>query len=307
MVNVRPDRLVYELDEDFVSGETLAAKLGVSRVAIHKRVKKMRAAGYPVESGPSGYRFVPGAPAPKPLLRRYQGGLLTGAYYFGEVASTQDVLRELAAAGAAEGALVVAESQRAGRGRRGRSWLSPAGGLYFSLLLRPQFSPDALPLVSLAAGAALARAGDVGGLKWPNDLLAPDGRKLAGVLTEAELLGEEVRCLILGVGLNFAPPELEGAAGLAEFSQRERVGVLARFLAAFERLYASLPEPEAVLEAWSRYDYTTGREVRIHVPGGEVTGVAESVEEDGSLLVRTPAGKRVRVSAGDVELIGGFS
>lgn len=303
---MRPDQLVYELDEDYLSGESLAARLGVSRVAVHKRVKKLRQAGYPLDSGPLGYRFEPGAPAPKALARRYQGALLAGFYYLGGTTSTQDVLRELAASGVPEGTLVVAERQETGRGRRGREWLSPAGGLYFSLLLRPLLPVTALPLVSLAAGAALALAAGVGGLKWPNDLLAPDGRKLAGVLTEAELLGEEVRYLILGVGLNFALPLLDTAAGLAEFSQRERAGVLARFLAAFEKLYAALPEAEPVLEAWTRRDYTIGREVSITTPGGAVTGTAEALESDGALLLRTGKGKKHRVSAGEVELIGGL-
>jgi len=304
---MRIDPLVYELDEDFSSGEALAARLGISRVAVHKRIKKLGHEGYPVESGPRGYRFRPGAPAPKPLRARCSGDFLQEVRYYGRVASTQDELREMALAGAGEGSLVVAESQSAGRGRRGRSWLSPAGGLYFSLLLRPQLPLTALPLVSLAAGAALARAASVGGLKWPNDLLAPDGRKLAGVLTEAELLGEEVRYLILGVGMNFAPPDLPTAAGLMEFSERERVEVLARFLAAFARLYRALPEePQAVLDAWTERDLTLGREVRVAVPGGEVVGIAEAIGTDGALLVKGARGKRFRVSAGEVNLIGGF-
>lgn len=302
-----PLPLVYELDEDYTSGEALAARLGVSRVAVHKQVKRLRADGYPVESGPLGYRFSPGAPAPRPLRRRYPGELLKEVHYYGRVGSTQDLARELALAGAAAGTLVTAEAQEAGRGRRGREWLSPAGGLYFSLLLRPEWPLAALPLVSLAAAAALARATGVGGLKWPNDLLAPDGRKLAGILTEAELVGEEVRYLVLGVGLNFAAPRVAGAAGLAEFADRERVGVLARFLAAFERLYDSLPEPGAVLEAWRARNVTLGREVRVVTPGKVVAGIAEAVEADGALVVKTSKRKRVRVTAGDVELIGGWS
>ncbi|WP_457636573.1 biotin--[acetyl-CoA-carboxylase] ligase [Oceanithermus sp.] len=298
------DPLIYELGEDYQSGEILAARLGVSRVAVHKRVKKLRDEGYPVESSSKGYRFVPGTPSPKALASRYHGGLLSDVFYFGRVNSTQDVLRELALQGAAEGALVVAEAQEAGRGRRGRTWLSPQGGLYFSLLLRPRFSVATLPLVSLAAGAALAQATGFGGLKWPNDLLAPDGRKLAGVLLEAELLGEEVCYLILGVGLNFAVPDLHTAAGLLEFVQRERAEVLTRFLAALENLLMTLPEPQPTLAAWMERDYTIGREVNIATPGGTVSGVAVDLAEDGSLLVERN-GKKRRIGAGEVELIGG--
>ncbi len=303
---MRADALIYELDETFSSGEALAARLGVSRVAVHKRVRRLAEAGYPVASGPRGYRWRPGAPAPRPLLRRYAGPLLDEVVYLAEAASTQDAARELAEAGAVEGALVVAERQTAGRGRRGRTWLSPAGGLYFSLVLRPELPLAALPLVSLAAGAALAKAAGVGGLKWPNDLLAPDGRKLAGVLVEADLRGEEVRYLVLGVGVNFETPAQEGAAGLAEFGDAVRADVLARFLAALEPLYQSLPDPEAVLAAWRAHAVTLGREVRVHTPAGPKEGTAVDLEADGSLVLETPRGKRTRVSAGDVEWIGGF-
>jgi len=298
--------LVTELDETFTSGVELARRLGVSRVAVHKRVRRMAEAGYPVQSGPRGYRWRPGAPAPRPLRRRYTGPLLGGMDYLAETTSTQDRARELAAAGAAEGTLVVAERQSAGRGRRGRSWLSPAGGLYFSLVLRPQLPLVSLPLVSLAAGAALAEAAGVGGLKWPNDLLAPDGRKLAGVLLEAELLGEEALYLILGIGLNLDPPELAGAAGLRQFVRAVRVDVLARFLAALEPLYRTLPDPGPVLAAWRERTVTLGRQVWIQTPAGIKKGRALDVEEDGSLVLETPGGKRTRVSAGEVEWIGGF-
>ena len=303
---MRPDALLLELDEAFASGEALAHRLGVSRVAVHKRVQRLAQAGYPVESGPRGYRLRPGTPAPRPLLRRYAGPLLDEVVYLAEATSTQDTARALAEAGAGEGALAVAERQTAGRGRRGRGWLSPEGGLYFSLVLRPELPLVALPLVSLAAGVALAEAAGVGGLKWPNDLLAPDGRKLAGVLLEADLRGEEVRYLVLGVGLNLEPPGLEGAAGLAEFAPARRDDVLARFLAALEPLYLALPDPEPVRAAWRARTVTLGRPVRVHTPAGPKEGTAVDLEADGSLVLKTPRGKRTRVSAGDVEWIGGF-
>jgi BirA family biotin operon repressor/biotin-[acetyl-CoA-carboxylase] ligase len=301
------DPLVLELDEAFTSGETLARKLGVSRVAVHKRVQRMVRAGYPVETGPRGYRWRPGTPAPKPLLRRYAGPLLAGARYIAEAASTQDAARALAEECAAEGTLVVAERQSEGRGRRGRAWLSPAGGLYFSLVLRPEVPLAALPLVSLAAGAALAEAAGVGGLKWPNDLLDPDGRKLAGVLVEADLRGEEVRYLVLGVGVNLDPPGLEGASGLRAFTRASRADVLARFLTALEPLYLTLPDPGPVLAAWRARSVTLGRPVRVHTPAGPKEGTAVDLEEDGSLVLQTPRGRQTRVSAGDVEWIGGFA
>jgi len=305
LVNVQQPDLVSLLTEEPQSGERLARRLGVSRVAVFKRARRMREAGYPLRSSRRGYYWPSGTPAPSPLRQRYSGGLLTQAVYLAEASSTQDELLSLAEAGAPQGSVVVAEAQRAGRGRRGRSWLSPVGGLYFSLLLRPNLPLQSLPLLSLAAGAALAAACGFGALKWPNDLLAADGRKLAGVLLEADLRGEEVRHLVLGVGVNFSPPRLAEAAGLSEFTTIGRADVLASFLRNLERLYTSLPNPEKVLAAWRAASATLGRRVRVQTLAGEVAGVAEEVLADGSLTVRTARGKRKKITAGDVELIGG--
>jgi BirA family biotin operon repressor/biotin-[acetyl-CoA-carboxylase] ligase len=216
------------------------------------------------------------------------------------VDSTQDVLRALARVGAPEGSLVLAEVQQKGRGRRGRVWLSePGKSLTFSLLLRPGLPLSGLGLLPLLAGVALAEAVGLGGLKWPNDLLSPDGRKMAGVLLEAEVQGEEVAFALLGVGVNVlsAPP---GAAALAEWGLGNRREVLARFLERFFALYPLLLEPQALLERWRKRSLTLGRRVRVLTPRGPVEGLAEDVLPDGSLLVGG-----VRVGAGDVELVGG--
>lgn len=198
-----------------------------------------------------------------------------------------------------EGALVLAEVQERGRGRRGRAWESrPGDSLTFSLLLKPPLPLPHLGLLPLLAGLALFRAVGVGGLKWPNDLLSPDGRKLAGVLLEAKVEGEEVAYLLLGVGVNvgWAP---EGAAALKEFSQASRREVLLAFLHHLEGLLPLLEDPEALLAPYREASYTLGRRVRVHTPRGPVEGVAEAVLPDGSLLV-----DGVRIGAGDVELLG---
>lgn len=282
------------LTEDFQSGEALARRLGVSRAAVHKEARRLQAEGYPVEVSRAGYRLAPGTPAPHLLPYPHP------FHYLGRVDSTQDVLRALARVGAPEGSLVLAEVQQKGRGRRGRVWLSePGKSLTFSLLLRPGLPLSGLGLLPLLAGVALAEAVGLGGLKWPNDLLSPDGRKMAGVLLEAEVQGEEVAFALLGVGVNVlsAPP---GAAALAEWGLGNRREVLARFLERFFALYPLLLEPQALLERWRKRSLTLGRRVRVLTPRGPVEGLAEDVLPDGSLLVGG-----VRVGAGDVELVGG--
>jgi len=152
---------------------------------------------------------------------------------------------------------------------------------------------------------ALAETAEVGGLKWPNDLLAPDGRKLAGVLLEADLRGEEVRYILLGIGLNVheAPLPPEAAFLEAYRSGLRRVDLLARLLARLEHWYDRLADAGAVRDAWRRFSYTLGRTVRIETPAGPVEGLAEDIEPSGALRVRLPDGTRRTVSAGDVALL----
>ncbi|MGI8748527.1 MAG: biotin--[acetyl-CoA-carboxylase] ligase [Deinococcus sp.] len=316
-----PARLLPLLDEAPQSGEALARQLGVSRASVHALAHALREQGYPVTAGRSGYGLEPGTPAPR-LLERCGWVAGAGYRYLGRVGSTQDELRAWAADPehpAPPGAVLLAEEQTAGRGRRGRPWSDPTAdgagwegrNLTFSLLLPGPLPLTHLGLLPLAAGVALQEAVEVAGvpgtrLKWPNDLLAPDGRKLAGLLLEADLRGEEVRRAVLGVGLNvgWAPPGAACLTGLASEPGLRRDRLLAGVLAA---LRDWLPAESArVLAAWRTASGTLGRPVRVQTPAGEVVGVALDLGSDGSLLVRTPSGT-VRVTAGDVELVGPLS
>jgi BirA family biotin operon repressor/biotin-[acetyl-CoA-carboxylase] ligase len=284
------------LDETYQRGETLADRLGVSRAAVSKEAKRLLAEGFPVEVGRRGYRIRPGTPLPH--LFQPEGRLGKPYRYLGRVGSTQDILRAWAEAGAPEGALVLAEVQERGRGRRGRPWESrPGESLTFSLLLRPALPLSALSLLPLLSGLALFEAVGLGGLKWPNDLLAPDGRKLAGVLLEAKAEGEEVAYALLGVGVNVAWAP-EGAASLQEFGPYSRREVLLAFLRRLEALLPLLEDPEALLARYRQASYTLGRRVRVETPKGVVEGVAQEILPDGSLLVGG-----VRVGAGEVALL----
>ncbi|MCS7069137.1 MAG: biotin--[acetyl-CoA-carboxylase] ligase, partial [Meiothermus sp.] len=170
----------------------------------------------------------------------------------------------------------------------------------------PRLPLASLSLLSLAAGLALCEACGVGGLKWPNDLLAPDGRKLAGVLLEAQVSGEEVAYVLLGIGLNVhraagLPPE---AAALEAFTEASRVQVLARLLERLEARYQELHRrPQAVLQAYKARSYTLGQPVRVATPEGEVSGRATDIAADGSLLVEC-SGQIRRIAAGEVQLLG---
>ncbi len=284
------------------SGEALAAQLGVTRTAVWKAVQALKREGYPLEGGARGYRLEMDAPINTGNLE-----------YRGSVGSTMDEARALARAGAAEFSGVLAELQTSGRGRRGRGWQGAASsGLYLSLVLRPSVPLSSLSLLPLLAGACLQRAvhaqtGFETVLKWSNDLLAPDGRKLAGVLLESEVEDGEARFVVLGMGINVRrqnfPVELNAAA-LEEFVEHvNRKALLQAVLAELHTHYARFLEaPQSALELWRSVNGTLGRAVRVLEPNGESWhGTALEVTNDGALQVQTNEGVKT-VFAGDVSL-----
>jgi BirA family biotin operon repressor/biotin-[acetyl-CoA-carboxylase] ligase len=231
-----------------------------------------------------------------------------------EVGSTNDVVAERAALGAPEGLVVVAERQTAGRGRFSRTWHSPPGsGLYVSVLLRP--SEEAARLLTLAGGVAICEAvrestGLQAMIKWPNDVLAPDGtRKLAGILVEASATGSGMEYAVFGFGLNVRasayPPELIGrATSLEEELGRTVDGerVLDACLAALARRYADLKagRGQEVLARWLELSPAArGRRIEWTRDGRTRTGVSAGIDAEGALLARTDQGIE-RIVSGEV-------
>jgi BirA family biotin operon repressor/biotin-[acetyl-CoA-carboxylase] ligase len=234
--------------------------------------------------------------------------------------STQDEARRLARQGAPEGTVVWALEQTAGRGRLDRAWSSPRGcGLWFSVVLRPRCAPEAAGFVGIVAGVAMAEAlGADGGpevrLKWPNDLRLR-GRKLGGLLAEAEVAGGELRHVVLGAGVNVVeppggfPPELAelaialgparpAGAGEAEGLGDRLAALLVALEAGIDRWRVEGPEPARA--AWKRLSETLGREVRAEVAGGAVAGRAVDLLPDGALLLELADGSHREVRSGEV-------
>jgi BirA family biotin operon repressor/biotin-[acetyl-CoA-carboxylase] ligase len=298
-----------------VSGELLAGELGVSRVAVRKHVGALRELGYGIEARPGeGYRLLssPDAAIPlevRPLLRgrfvtRLEGGGVTG--------STNDDARDLAIGGAGEGTVVLAREQTQGRGRMGRGWSSPDGGVYASVVLRPDVElPDAvvLPLVvGLGVARALDRFGVESLLKWPNDLLAPDGRKVAGVLLEGLSEGWRVNWVVAGVGVNVSrTPAEEDAVSVEELAGRHvaLAEVAAAALDGIGDAYETWEREgfDTLCEAYGERAWLTGRSVTVSDATGRVVvaGPALGIDAQGRLLVDDASGV-VPVSSGEVTL-----
>jgi BirA family biotin operon repressor/biotin-[acetyl-CoA-carboxylase] ligase len=291
-----------------VTGPALAGELGISRAAVWKHVEALREAGFAVEGGDGGYRITD-VPAYNGPALEYGLDAPFDVEFHDEIGSTNDRARERADGGATDVA-VVAARQTGGRGRLEREWSSPPGGVYVSLLVRPELPPSHAPLLTLAAAVATTRAareaGVDAGIKWPNDVLVSganegDERKLAGILTEMEGEADRVSWVVVGVGANVevAAEHLpEGATSVAAAGgTADRRAFCQRVLEEFHDLRE---DPDAVLPAWREHALTLGRRVRVETPGGTVVGEAADVEPPGRLVVETADGKE-RVDAGDCE------
>jgi len=322
-MSLRRRLLTLLSDGDHHSGEVLGAALGVSRMAVWKHIKALHELGIDisVQRG-KGYRL----PATLELLERERilaaiaspsAKAISDIHVHLEVDSTNNWLREVALNGAASGTVCVAEMQSAGRGRRGRTWVSPfAASLYLSLLWRANCGAAALGGLSLVTGIAILRAlqslGIEGaGLKWPNDVLA--GRdKLAGVLIDVVGESNGPCALVVGVGINMNMPgeaahaidqswtDLRRLDGDTVLSRNELAGrVLTELIPVIELFEREGLQP--FLDDWRRYDLVSGQRVDLLLPNERISGTACGIDDGGALLVNTRDGRR-RFLSGDVSL-----
>ena len=311
-----------EAGDEVVSGEAISDKLGLTRAAVWKHVEALRGQGYRIDAVASrGYRLVAvpdrlRALELRPLLNTHDVGQTLHCH--DELGSTNDEARDLADAGAEHGEVVVTERQTGGRGRRGRSWVSPPGrNVAFSVVLRPEAlppirAPELTLVAAVAVCDALRHAGVDAGIKWPNDVLV-GGRKIAGILTELSAETDRVHWVVVGVGVNVNarpedfPPELRGEATSLLIERGEaapRALFLAACLTSLEDWYDRHAEGglAPVLQAWRERSVTLGRQVSVRTDEGELTGTAVDLDADGALLVETAAGVR-RIHSGDVALL----
>jgi BirA family biotin operon repressor/biotin-[acetyl-CoA-carboxylase] ligase len=306
-----------------VSGAELSQRLGVSRAAIWARIEELRKLGYEIEASPHlGYRLLsaPDVLHADDLLSLLGKTKVVGRdiRVFEETTSTNDIIEKLARDKVKEGAVVFAESQTKGRGRLGRKWISPARkGLWFSILLRPDFRPQETTQLTVASATALLRAiqlqtGLQPEIKWPNDILI-GGKKVAGILTELSAELDRVKYVILGIGVDVNlnagefPTELRKLATSLKIetgTNCNRAELAVQILRELDRDYQRIcsGQFEAVANEWEEHCSTIGHEIVIRVGERQIRGRAESLAEDGALLVRTAHGHLERVTGGDVTL-----
>ncbi|TVP82189.1 MAG: biotin--[acetyl-CoA-carboxylase] ligase [Alkalicoccus sp.] len=305
---------------EYVSGEKLSGELSCSRTAVWKHIEKMRKEGYIIKAVRNrGYLLEssPEAFSAHAVASQLSDALLPYKInFYRELPSTQPEAQRLFLEGAGEGTVVIADSQTSGRGRLGREWQSGEGkGLAMSIILTPGIPPYKAPQLTLAAAVSIVKAvnkmtGIDMEIKWPNDLLV-DGRKVCGILTEMQSDPDQVRSVIVGIGLNVKKDNFSGglentAVTLEEAAGREvdRADVAAAILMQFASDYKLFLDKgfKGLKKDWETHTCTLGRFVRVEQNGVYFTGKAESVDDQGVLQVRTEDGILHPVVSGDIEL-----
>ncbi len=298
-------KILYQSNGDPVSGVKISEAAGISRVAVWKHIKALKQAGVDIEALAKGYTLQDAGNLLYPFC--FPIHLQNRIFHFPELDSTMDQARKMARQGAPHAGCVIAEIQTASRGRLNRTWDSARGGLWFTLILKPNLPPPLAWTINFAASACMAEV--LTGLfdldvrvKWPNDLLLK-GQKLSGMLSEMETRADMVNLLFLGIGLNvnndtesdqYQAISLKKALGKSV----SRKQILVRFLDLFESRITVI-DPARIIRQWKARTATIGTEVRVQTHDRVYEGKALDVDDTGALIVKGRDGITQKIIYGD--------
>ncbi|KUO68247.1 MAG: biotin--acetyl-CoA-carboxylase ligase [Clostridia bacterium BRH_c25] len=306
-----------------VSGEDISRRLGISRTAVWKHIKRLRDEGYSIESQTnSGYRLV-GSPDVlsfselEPFLHTKCIG--RNIIYLDNVTSTNTYAKKAAEKPFQEGTVVIAEEQTGGKGRLGRHWVSPRGkGIWMSIMLKPDILPNDAPKLTIAAALAVVKAlwsccRLEARIKWPNDITA-GGKKLCGILTEMSAEADEIKHVIIGIGINANleledfGPEVSSIATSVKLESGNTVlrkDLAASVLYEFEEIYKVFVRDGSIkffLNEYKDKSAVLGKEIRVISKKEEITGLAVDISEDGHLVVKLADGSLREIMSGEVSV-----
>ena len=306
---------------EYLSGQDLSDVLKISRVAVWKHIKKIKELGYSIETKQKlGYRLVANTELLLPweikqdLTTEFLGNKV---YYFDSIKSTQDFAMKISSNPENNGTMIIAQKQTGGKGRDGRKWFSPAGGIWFSVILKPVFDISILTLFPVASSLALSMAMEKcleikPELKWPNDVTI-NGKKVAGMLVDASLESNRIENIVLGVGINFDvdekgiekdmknTPNFYGAISLTKIKRDSNpIKLIQTFLVELEQIIYLLNKGQVkkIVKEWTKRSSTIGRNVEWDTREGKAKGKATKIDEDGALVISNK--KTIRILAGDI-------
>lgn len=315
-------KLLKETD-DYISGQELCEKFGVSRTAIWKAVNALKEEGYEIDAVKNkGYKIVA-----YPDIITFNELKTTidtkwagrDIYYYDTIDSTNNKAKFLAEEGAANGTLVVSDIQTGGRGRRGRKWESPSGtGIWMTLILKPEIEIANASMLTIVMAIAVADAikeysGLEGMIKWPNDIVI-NGKKICGILTEMSIEMDHINHIVVGVGINVNtrnfPKELEDRAtsmALEGGKNYKRAQLIKLVMQHFEEEFEVFIKTQSLKDQITKYNQmlvNVDEQVMVCEPNCEYKGTARGINEKGELLVEKENGEKVYVYAGEVSVRG---
>lgn len=315
-------RLLRSAD-GYISGQELCNRFGVSRTAVWKAINQLKEAGYEIEAQQNkGYRLMA---APDLMTEAEIKSLMHTEWvarevlYFDTIDSTNTKAQELAEKGYPSGTLVVADKQESGKGRRGRSWVSPSGtGIFMTLMIKPDINPNNASMLTLVAALAVAKAitsvtGEEALIKWPNDIVV-NGKKVCGILTEMNAQFDYINHIVVGIGINVHnesfPEEISQMASSlmieAGGKRFHRAQIIAETMSYFEQYYDTFLKTQDLSALVREYDkllVNRNKSVRVLDPKEPFDGKAMGITSKGELIVDTWESRKL-VSSGEVSVRG---
>lgn len=309
--------------DGYISGQELCNRFGVSRTAVWKAINQLKEAGYEIEAQQNkGYRLMA---APDLMTEAEIKSLLHTDWvakevlYFDTIDSTNTKAQELAEKGYPSGTLVVADKQESGKGRRGRSWVSPSGtGIFMTLMIKPDINPNNASMLTLVAALAVAKAitsvtGEEALIKWPNDIVV-NGKKVCGILTEMNAQFDYINHIVVGIGINVHnesfPEEISQMASSlmieAGGKRFHRAQIIAETMSYFEQYYDTFLKTQDLSALVREYDkllVNRNKSVRVLDPKEPFDGKAMGITPKGELIVDTWESRKL-VSSGEVSVRG---
>ncbi len=308
-------------DTEYLSGQDLSDVLKISRVAVWKHIKKIKELGYNIESKQKlGYKLISNTKLLLPWEITH--GLKTKkigreAYYFDSINSTQTQALKMTLESKNNGTVIISQKQTGGKGRAGRKWISPKGGIWLSVILHPEFDVSVATLFPIASSLALSIAIEKcfnvePELKWPNDVTIK-GKKVAGILVDASMESNKIESMVLGVGINFDvsvkeiekalknTPNFYGVISLQKFKKDTTpVYLIQIFLEELENIFEMLNvgQIKKIIKEWTKRSSTIGKNVELITKEGKITGKATKRDDEGALIISDK--KNSRVLAGDI-------
>lgn len=315
-------RLLRSAD-GYISGQELCNRFGVSRTAVWKAINQLKEAGYEIEAQQNkGYKLMA---APDLMTEAEIKSLMHTDWvakevlYFDTIDSTNTKAQELAEKGYPSGTLIVADKQESGKGRRGRSWVSPSGtGIFMTLMIKPDINPNNASMLTLVAALAVAKAitsvtGEEAMIKWPNDIVV-NGKKVCGILTEMNAQFDYINHIVVGIGINVHnesfPEEISQMASSlmieAGGKRFHRAQIIAETMSYFEQYYDTFLKTQDLSALVREYDkllVNRNKSVRVLDPKEPFDGKAMGITPKGELIVDTWESRKL-VSSGEVSVRG---